>query len=823
MQLYTGVVENRQDPLKLGRCQVRVHGLHTHDKIMLKTEDLPWAHPMQSVNSAAMSGIGQSPVGPVEGTAVVIMFRDDDEQMPIILGTIGGIPQAQGAVDKDMDGMILKQDGEMPSENAEVVTDSTGQTSTTADPNSNTTETSNLKPARDYSSISNSGINLIKQFEGLRLTSYQDSVGIWTIGYGTTRINGSPVTPGMTITQAQADQYLMDHINTNVAPTIKSKVKALVTQSMFDAMCCFTYNVGNGAFSKSTLLSELNLSKYIDAAGHFLDWNKAGGQVLAGLTKRRTAEKDLFLKEGAPNATGDITPVAADQTPVDTVASGSSAPSNGMGSDSGIAMILGFKDPKGKYPLYLNEPDTNRLARNEDIQKTIVYRKEQAREKGVITAQGKTWNQSPVPYNTMYPFNHVFQSESGHVLEFDDTEHSERIHIYHKSGTYTETDANGTQVNRIVGDKYEILERNGFVYIKGSANVTIDGEHNIKIVNALNVDVSGKATINVYNNADVNVSGSMNLAVKEALNIKAASINMESYTGGINIKSAADLNTQSAGDINIKAGGSLAGEGSRIDMNTPGAAGNATGSGLSTPTNPDVPEMPEFSELVVITRGAAAASNYETPEDGDPTAYVQKRLDNGTLPSDEKDSGAETDSASTSDNGVQPAGAKCDTIYAMEKFSPSLQLTPHFNLGRLTSNGTRLPVDQQGLKAQEIVCNLKGLAENCLEQIINLYPGIMITSGFRRPGDVAASSGKSQHYLGQAADIVIPGYTRKQHYEAIQTIQQLIPYDQLLLEYSGSSTVWIHVSFKYEGNRKQNFTMRDHKRVSEFGTFKLIE
>ena len=66
MKLYTGCVENRQDPLKLGRCQVRVVGLHNHDKTNLKTEDLPWAYPMQPVTSAATSGIGHSPLGPVE-------------------------------------------------------------------------------------------------------------------------------------------------------------------------------------------------------------------------------------------------------------------------------------------------------------------------------------------------------------------------------------------------------------------------------------------------------------------------------------------------------------------------------------------------------------------------------------------------------------------------------------------------------------------------------------------------------------------------------------------------------------------------------------
>ena len=74
MNFYYGVVENRADPLQLGRCQVRVVGLHTHDKSLLPTADLPWATPIQSVTSAAMNGIGWTPVGPVEGTSVIIFF-----------------------------------------------------------------------------------------------------------------------------------------------------------------------------------------------------------------------------------------------------------------------------------------------------------------------------------------------------------------------------------------------------------------------------------------------------------------------------------------------------------------------------------------------------------------------------------------------------------------------------------------------------------------------------------------------------------------------------------------------------------------------------
>ena len=95
--IYTGCVESRMDPLMLGRCQVRIVGIHTHDKTELPTEDLPWAHPMGPITSASISGLGWSPTGIVPGTWVVVTFLDEYHQQPLILGTIGGIPQTQSA------------------------------------------------------------------------------------------------------------------------------------------------------------------------------------------------------------------------------------------------------------------------------------------------------------------------------------------------------------------------------------------------------------------------------------------------------------------------------------------------------------------------------------------------------------------------------------------------------------------------------------------------------------------------------------------------------------------------------------------------------
>ena len=447
--LYTGIIEDRNDPLKLGRCKVRIVGLHTHDVAKLPTADLPWAVPMQPITSAALSGIGVTPLGLVEGTSVVLMFQDEENQYPIILGSIGGIPQSNSNnVNVDDSTIKIKIDGEVKQTDTQsnvvldgsgkAVVDSSGNPVTTTATPVTLENTNKLKRAVEFTASSNC-IALIKRFEGLRLNAYQDSVGVWTIGYGTTRINGSPIQSGMTITVQQAEEYLLSDLNTKFVPNVQRNIRALITQSMFDAICCFTYNVGSGALGKSTLLKDLNSSKYLDAASGFSLWTKAGGVELAGLVKRRTAEKDLFLKDGVPNSAGELPETSStDSTSQTQTQSSNSNTTAAQSSNSNTtatqssSSTLGFKDPNGKYPLYFDEPDTNRLARHEEINKTIVYKKEAAQLKGVEVADGSTWDQSPIPYNAQYPFNHVMETESGHVLEFDDTPHSERIHIYHK-------------------------------------------------------------------------------------------------------------------------------------------------------------------------------------------------------------------------------------------------------------------------------------------------------------------------------------------------------------------------------------------------------
>ena len=136
---------------------------------------------------------------------------------------------------------------------------------------------------------SENGLALIRSFEGLRLNAYKCLAGVVTIGYGTTK----GVKMGDSVTKAEAESMLCDDVQRFV-DHIEALVTVPLNQNHIDALASFVYNVGPTAFAKSTLLKYLNAGLYKDAAGQFLRWNRAANNVVAGLTRRRVAEKALF-------------------------------------------------------------------------------------------------------------------------------------------------------------------------------------------------------------------------------------------------------------------------------------------------------------------------------------------------------------------------------------------------------------------------------------------------------------------------------------------------------------------------------------------------
>lgn len=188
-------------------------------------------------------------------------------------------------------------------------------------------------------STSDKGMNVIRAFEGVALRAYRDPVGVWTIGYGLTNMDkGIPWTikAGLTITRAEAEKWLGTSLKNNYEPSVRSTL-ANPTQAQFDAGVSFHYNTG--AIRKATWPKNLNAGDMPAARLSILSWNKAGGKVLAGLTRRRKREWAM-IESGNYGPEGSATPVTITRNEDDNSSTGSRGVPT---TDPGVGM-LGLHD-----------------------------------------------------------------------------------------------------------------------------------------------------------------------------------------------------------------------------------------------------------------------------------------------------------------------------------------------------------------------------------------------------------------------------------------------------------------------------------------------
>jgi hypothetical protein len=333
-QWFVGVVEDRQDPKTLGRLKVRCLGHHTEDLNKLPTADLPWAHVMNPITSATVSGVGQSPLGVVEGTWVVGFFTDGPSaQQPVIMGTLPGVPSTL--------------------------------------------------PTKD----SNIG--------------FQD------------------------VTNANYPKY------------------------------------------KETDVNRLSVNEK--------DENGNETNPHSSLTIRR-ADRDLAV---------------------------------------GVAQIDGIFEGVAQIP---NDLD--------------------------ITS----WDEPTTPYDASYPRNHVYESEGGHIKEFDDTPGKERIHERHTSGTGFEIHPDGSKVTRVKKDNYEVITDDNYLHIQGISRHTIDEGLRIRVNakgetgNNYNVEVGQGSNVNIEVNG-----GNINLTTLGSGQAAAG----QTTAGDININAARNLNMNVGKDFNV--------------------------------------------------------------------------------------------------------------------------------------------------------------------------------------------------------------------------------------------------------------------------------
>lgn len=1015
MNFHYGVVENRSDPLKLGRCQVRVVGLHTHDKSQLPTADLPWAHPMQSVTSAAMNGIGSSPIGPVEGTSVIIIFADHDNQQPIMIGTVGGIPSAPAPIDQEDDAPI-GSGGKI--ENLELRTipgptngtqltfydKDTGSTTLTKDLRANmkvlafglpsdtfivsvdsgtkitvshavvnyqenivkfqsaptnlaavaqskvnnlvtsdgtavtsgdgTLITTGTAPAKVNQTATNTSIPTIppaksssnpnKSAEGIKaLIAACDKVGLTTkeqkcalLGIAGGESTWIPQLESYNYSEARLKTIYSFATPEDIAKYANAQKRGL-TRAEFFSWAYGPTKRGKGFLGNQTdadggkyygrgfiqltgksnyaryqklanamglnldivnnpdsLDADINVSALVaalyikdrvskgvntnDHPGYFLAAKQAVGVNSPDISARKKSYYEYFYGQspdvGAPEK--DALPPIPDKPPVGIVTTPQPSPES-ISSGSGTT---GFRDPNNKYPLkeYIGEPDTNRLARG-IIEGTVIKKKDAIRKLGVPKAlDNGTWDQPEAPYGAKYPFNKVLETESGHLQEFDDTPGYERINTYHRSGTFSEIDPNGTQVNYIVGDNFVVMERNGCLSVAGELNITVSGNANIYARTDANIQVEQNATLTVGQNLDIGVANDIymsaggDILIKAVgdIDIQAANINQRAdanyAVNGAAVSVAADegfdllgatVNLESSGSMDILAGGTLSADYTQGQFGN-GAAGSETivtpevdltpppvGNPLSPVVPFAIPPERQFEEKTV----AETPDDFDTPEGRAASAETTRKEGVvGALPPV-----ATEEAPKPSGGSSTTVPVSCDIIYASKEFTNDFRMSQNFTLGMLMDGGVggKHKLVDQMLKdskdaperlytAQEIVCNLALTCQNLLEPAVNVLPGGIggykkqwkINSGYRLKGVVANESPTSDHCKGQALDIgiMLPDKYGKT-YEFAQQLEKILPYDQLILEYRFPESCWIHVSFKSKGGRKQAFTMVNDK------------
>lgn len=451
---WKGVVEDRKDPIMLGRVKVRIFGWHSEDPQQIPTEDLPWA----SVSTP--SDTGRNPVGLKEGDWVWGFFMDGSEaQQPIVVGMIPGIDEKPKAPELGF--------GD-PTKPEDITPDSFPRP---PDISAQATE-----PEESSTSSDSSG----------------------STGQKMGRFFNTDKVPGSNIAFGELSKY-------------------------YDPLKCkFDIN-SDGVFDAKDAMIMVTASL-----------NVFGQRVFSGLSQISSLTGNWMNKFLDKFGNIKLTPDAAPPSPTTS-----------------------------PYPLAdrLMEPTTSRLARNEKIEDTIVGVKKgmassittAAYEDGGVGDQQTTapqdFEEPETPYDAKYPFNHVYESESGHFIEVDDTPGAERLHWYHRSGTFREIHPDGTQVTKVKKADYNFVVEDYFCASEKTLNLSAQQDLKMKGDTAVVIQSGSSFNRQVGENDNLSVEGDENARVKGTTH---KLIEEEMWT---HVESGAYFCVKS-GDLHIRAKGS---------------------------------------------------------------------------------------------------------------------------------------------------------------------------------------------------------------------------------------------------------------------------
>ena len=808
---WIGVVEDRKDPEKLGRVRVRIAGVHSDNRTIVPTSDLPWAVIMQPTTSAAVSGIGSAPVGLVTGTWCVGFFMDgDDMQQPIVMGTIGGKPKPLTSTENK-----LKSDANNPT-NVVRASDGSPVLDSSGNPIlSEETPTGDATIASELPPLSQDQLQKLMNAIGLKESSsspggVQNYSTINTYGYIGKYQFGAPALATL--------GYVKTPVNAKLTNSVLDTNSNWVGKSGISSKDAF---LRSGAVQETAMFENLKFNYGVLKRNGTITSNDKAGRV-AGLLSvshllgaggatnfaKGNDSKDAFGTSGRTYYDLGASAVGED-IPLENEAESQIDPDKdpaGALNDMSTIRPVPFSDPQKQYPKkdYANLPDTNKLALG-NITKTAIEKRKNTVRQDVSVINGNPWDEPKPAYGAKYPYNQTFETEAGHLVEFDNTPGFERIHVYHKKGSFIEIDVNGSSIRKVVGDNYEIVERNNYLFTRGAYQMTVEGATQILVKNKVDLQVYGETNATFNNNLNLKVAGDMNVLAGGAFNLQAGSFNINT-SGGFTGSIGGGMNFE-ASNFTVLAGTNAI-DGGSVRLNKGGAGSVSVASLGSAPGSLSF-DSTDTSPLQVPENNADAFAL----DAGEPGAdeLHQSQVDSGEVVETETADGEES---TVENNNIPTKECDCNEFVNETEFADSLILSKYYNLGQLSSRAIVVHdavTEQRGLSKGQIVCNLKNLAVNCLDVIKSKYPDVVVTNAFRID---TGTKNVSDHGAGRAADIQIPSAKPSDYFAIINWIAQNVPYKQLLLEYGGGAkNPWIHIAFDKSGQRHSlaTGTVKNHK------------
>ena len=604
---FYGVVEDRQDPYQIGRVKVRCFGHHTGNKIDLPTEDLPWAQVMLPVTSAGISGIGQTPMGLVEGSHVFGFFRDgEDRQEPVVMGSMPGYPAELADTEKG----FYDPNGEYP---RYINSPDTNQLATMQDYSFNPSLTQHASIIADNANVKNFQNIGTAVVEPMQLASAFISkgggsffglvadiitsavgqvIGANVLGSVGSTLNGftesanklvDSVTEGGTNFLKNNVGLSVNEISqsaVNFSSTVAGKVRAQLEVPSLPSAEALTSaglkQVGltdTGQFKLDVINPASMQTLFEDAAETELlnNFNAAKERVDAGLGVVAGSVSTVLDPTilGVRGALGTLETTEAQSSAID----GFNNQLQNIGGSAAQGSLISVTDKiTGVVTSTVEDIGQDSITAAKTVlgdQGISIPQKSTVNKDGItklmnnfIGGNRDSWSMPTMPdVSDSYPKRHVYETESGHVRIYDDNENNRLIMERHASGTRYDIRDDGSKVDHIISDHIIGVEGTSYTNIKEDQIVTLNGRYKIYVNKDETRD--NNYDIVVGKNANINIQvdkGDMNINVLDGRINANCSDNFNMIVGG-------DTNIITQGDYTVNAGANATIQADKIFLN----------------------------------------------------------------------------------------------------------------------------------------------------------------------------------------------------------------------------------------------------------------